>query len=157
MARPRKTLPEGALTIIRELASNGVKETLLAKALGMSFETWKRIRTDDPEAKAAWQEAKAIEHDRLASELLRQAYGSPAEYDEGGNVIRDEVKPDKTCLLFALKSRHGYRDFGPDEAGAADAGSRVNIVLNLPAALSREDYGKLIELRPNEPVQERAA
>ncbi len=140
MPRPRKTLPEGGLATIRELASAGANEVQIAKQLGMSYEVWQRIRTEDEEARSAWLEARAIEREALCGMLYRQAM-------EEGNA---------TAAMFLLKTRHDYRDHGQSIDGT-DAGSRVNIVLNLPAALSREDYGKLIELRPNDPVQERAA
>jgi len=40
---------------------NGVSEVDIAAALGLTFKTWKRIRDEDPDAKAAWEEARAIE------------------------------------------------------------------------------------------------
>ncbi len=47
MARPRKHLPAGAIEIIRQAASHGVKEVDLARQLGMSWDCWARIRRDD--------------------------------------------------------------------------------------------------------------
>jgi hypothetical protein len=62
MGCPRKNLPANGLQIIRALASNGVH---LAKALGVDVKTWRRIREEDLEAKAAWEEARALEQDKL--------------------------------------------------------------------------------------------
>lgn len=128
MARPRKTLPPDGLKIIRELASKGVKETEVAKALGLTFKTWKRIREENPEAKAAWEEAKAEEHDALVGVLYEKA-----------------IKGDSTAAMFLLKSRHGYRDHGPTEGGDS---ARVNLVFNLPAPLNADQYAKLVEVQP---------
>ncbi len=137
MPRPRKTLPEGGLATIRELASAGANEVHIAKALGMSFETWKRIRDEDEDAQAAWQEARAIECEALSGMLYRQA-------------IEDK---NTTAAIFLLKARHGYRDQGPTD-GSSEA-SRVAVVFNLPAPLSGEQWGKLVEVHPN--AQDRAA
>src|SRR5690349_19055070 len=112
MARPRKTLPANGLDIISQLARRGVREVEVARALGMSWHVWKRIREEDPEANKAWAEAKAIEADTLVSAMFNMAVGAPAEYDADGNVIRAETKPDPWAAAFLLKARHGYRDTG---------------------------------------------
>ena len=129
MARPRKNLPANGLQVIRDLASNGVQETIIAKALGMDLKTWRRIRTEDPEAKAVWEEARALEEDKLAGELFRQAI---------------EEKNTVACI-FLLKARHKYRDVGATDG---DGEGRVNININLPASLPKDAYQKLIEIAP---------
>jgi hypothetical protein len=123
VGRPRKNLPANGLDIVRRLASNGVNETAIAAALGLSFDVWKRIRDEDPEAKAAWQEARAIEENKLAGKLYEEAMG--------GNM---------TACIFLLKGRHGWRDIGP----ADDSGVRTAIQINLPGPLKPEDYTKLV-------------
>jgi hypothetical protein len=44
--RPRKNLPENGLAIIEQAAANGISERKLAKALGMSLDTWLKIRRE---------------------------------------------------------------------------------------------------------------
>ena len=128
MGRPRKHLPRNGLAIIRDCASRGVREIDVAKALGMSYRTWKKLRDADPEAKAAWLEAKSIEHDTL--------YGHAYE------IATDPKHPARpTMLMFLLKARHDYRDHGPTDG--AEAG--VNINLTLPPALDPKQYEKLLE------------
>jgi len=144
MARPRKTLPPGGLDTIKRLAAYGVQETVIAAALGMDAKTWKRIREEDPEAKAAWEEARAAEQDALVGSLFRQAIGAPAEHDEDGNVIRAELSPFAPAGMFLLKARHGYRDNGPGDAGEA----RAVVHINLPAPLNPEQFARLIETTP---------
>src|SRR5690242_12148930 len=90
--RPRKTLPANGLDVIRRLASNGCNEVAIAAALKMDVSAWRRIREEDPEARAAWQEARAIEENKLAGKLFEAAMN--------GNV---------TAAIFLLKARHGYR------------------------------------------------
>ncbi len=109
MARPRKTLPENGLAIVRTLAANGALETSIAAALGLDAKTWRRIRDEDPDTRAVWEEARTIERDRLVGSLFRQALGAPAEYDGQGNVVRAEQPPVPTAAMFLLKARHGYR------------------------------------------------
>lgn len=124
MGRPRKYLPKNGVEIIRDCASRGVKETELAQALGLSYPTWCRIRREDPEARDAWEEAKAVEADKLVGKLYEKA-----------------MDGDSASAMFLLKARHGYRDHGP--ADASESG--VNITLALPPALDPERYQKLVQ------------
>jgi hypothetical protein len=113
-----------------------VKETDLARALGMDFRTWARIRDRDPDAKAAYQEAKAHERDQLVGKLFEAAMG--------GNI---------TAAIFLLKARHGYRDIG----GVPAEGNRVAITFNLPAPLQPEQYEKLVQVAPPKTLEARGA
>jgi hypothetical protein len=94
---------------VRTLAANGALETSIAAALGLDAKTWRRIRDEDPDTRAVWEEARTIERDRLVGSLFRQALGAPAEYDGQGNVVRAEQPPVPTAAMFLLKARHGYR------------------------------------------------
>ena len=127
MPQPRKKLPANGLAIIRDLASTGARETQIAAGLGMAFETWHRIREEDPKAKAAWTEARAIERDSLVGVLYGKA-----------------MKGDTVSAIFLLKSRHGYRDQGDP---VAEKGGTA-VVINLPSAMSEEQWGKLVEVSP---------
>ena len=142
MARPRKTLPENGLAIIEQAAANGVSERRLAKALGMGLDAWLKIRRENPEARAAYAEAKAAEEDELVGTLMREARGAPAVFDENGKQIRAERPPYVPAAMFLLKTRHGYRENGPAEG--ADTGPRITI--NLPAAMSREDWARAVTI-----------
>jgi|SRR5215217_7813080 len=130
MARPRKNLPDGALDIIRQAASSGVREADLAKALGVDFKTWQRIKREDPEAQQVYAEAKAIEEGRLVGVLFDKAVN----------------KQDTVAAIFLLKARHQYRDQGPTD-GTADGRPVINI--SIPPALRPEDFAKLVSIAPN--------
>jgi len=154
MARPRKTLPENGLALIRALAANGVAETEIAAALGMDIKTWKRIRQDDADARAAWDEARTLELDRLVKSLFAQAMGAPAEFDGDGNQLRAERPPNSGAGMFLLKSRHSYRDVGPTDGGNE---GRPTVVINLPGPLNPEQFARLVETAPaGLPAPERA-
>lgn len=153
MGRRRKSLPANGMQIIRDLASNGVQETVLAKALGIDVKTWRAIRTEDPDARAAWEEAKALEQDKLVGMLFDQAVGKPAEFDDRGNQLRAERAPHPASAMFLLKTRHGYRELGPAD-GEGDA--RVAVQINIPAPLRPEEYAKLVSVTPLPALSNRA-
>jgi hypothetical protein len=129
MPRPRKSLPANGLDIIRQMARNGCQETKIAQALGLSFKTWVRLRKEDPEARAVWEEARAIEHDAIMGKLFQLGM----EEDNAG------------ALMFLMRARHGYRDQGSTDP--ADA-SRPIVNIVLPSPMRPEDYVKLIEASP---------
>ncbi|WP_324754029.1 hypothetical protein [Roseovarius sp. Pro17] len=47
-----------------------------------------------------------------------------------------------TAVIFALKARHSYRTGEPLE------GSAVQVNINLPSAMTPEDYRKLVDVTP---------
>lgn len=105
-----------------------VPETRIARELGINYRTWSRIRDDDEQLSSALAEAKKAEEEELAGLLIDKA--------RRGETV---------ALIFALKGRHGYRDQG---APPGDGGSRTNIVINLPASMSPDEYSKLIDVTP---------
>ena len=125
MGRPRKRLPKDGFEIIRDCAARGVGEVDLAKALGMSFPTWKKLRDEDEDVREVYEEAKSIERDKLVGVLYEAATND-------GNT---------GAAMFLLKARHGYRDHGPTDG--AEAG--VNINLTLPPALDPDQYSRLVQ------------
>ena len=129
MGRPRKNLPAKALDVIRQAASNGVKEVDIAKALGVDFRTWRRISDEDPEAREVYREAKSIEEGKLVGVLFDKAVN----------------KQDSVAAIFLLKARHGYRDQGPTDGG--DDG-RPTININIPAPLRPRTTPGSIEVAP---------
>lgn len=49
------------------------------------------------------------------------------------------------AIIFALKSRHGYRDSTPI---IRESESRVKVEIQLPAALTPEQYARVIDVTP---------
>lgn len=111
-------------------------ETRIARELGLNFRTWQRIRDEDERLSSALAEARKAEEEELAGLLIEKA--------RRGETV---------ALIFALKGRHGYRDQG---APPGDGGSRTNIVINLPASMSPDEYSKLIDVTPVEVTGEKS-
>jgi hypothetical protein len=133
VARPRKKLPAGALETVRDLAEQGASEVEIARGLGLSYRTWVRLRAENEDLRAAYEEARRAEEGRLVGRLFKVA-------------MDDGHQQSVTAAIVLLKCRHGYRDQGPTGDGA-DA-PRVNLVFNLPAPLSGDQYQRLIEQHP---------
>ena len=125
MGRKKIKLPSNGLDIIRNLAERGVRETDIARALGMSFKTWKRIKDENDEARETLEEARQIEENKLFGILYEKA-----------------MKGDTVSAIFLLKSRHGYKE-GADQVNA----NQVNVKITLPGSMDPEDYRKKIEVQ----------
>lgn len=118
-------VPDG-YRIIEELASRGCSEVTIARALGMSQDTWRREKSEDPKAVEALERGRAVEHDSLVGKLYESAMK--------GNVV---------AALFLLKARHGYR-----EGHTIEHQQNVRVTLELPAALDPNTYARVINPRP---------
>lgn len=121
MPTPKKVLNAKDYRNIRSMASQGVRETDIAKGLGISYNTWLRLKQEDEQCKSVFQEAKRIEEGELFGVLYEKA-----------------MKGDSTSAMFLLKTRHGYREFGNEQA----TGNAVQVNITLPAAKKAEDYEK---------------
>lgn len=127
--RRKYLLPEEHAERIVEACRSGVPETQIARALGINYRTWMRVRDEDERLASALAEVKKIEEEELVSLLLDKAR-----------------KGDTTSIIFALKGRHGYRDQGP----TAGSEHRTNIVIHLPDALTPEAYLRMIDVTPGD-------
>lgn len=125
--RRKYLLPAQHADRIIEACRAGVPETQVARALGINYRTWMRVREEDERVASALAEVRKIEEDELVGLLLDKAR-----------------KGDTTSIIFALKGRHGYRDQGP----TAPTEHRTNIVIHLPDALAPEAYLRMIDVTP---------
>ncbi|MEJ1339417.1 MAG: hypothetical protein RPU34_10420 [Candidatus Sedimenticola sp. (ex Thyasira tokunagai)] len=123
MSRPKKTLKKDQYEVIRDMAARGCREIDIARASGVSYNTWMRIKDEDPRALDALEEGRGIEHQKLVGALFEAAMK--------GNAI---------AAMFLLKTRHGYR-----EGFTVEHNSNVKISVELPAALSADQYTRVIE------------
>lgn len=112
--RRKYLIPEHDIEAILAACRRGVSETQIARALGINYRTWMRVRTEDERISSALAETRKVEEEELVSLLMDKARAG-----------------DTTALIFALKGRHGYRDNGAPQ-GAADP--KVNVTISLPAA-----------------------
>lgn len=124
--RPPKQPPADAAQRIEELAADGWSIVGIAKKLGVNKKTLARwIRSDD-ELQAAFDYGREQERRVLHNAVYREAVEG-----EGRNKL--------LAAMFLLNSRHGYRS---DDFGAGE--TRVNVTVNLPAAMSRDDYMRTV-------------
>lgn len=122
MARPRKRLPPGSREIIIAMAREGaLTETNIARNLGMTYPTWKRIRDENDDAHDLWLEAKAIARDRIIEKMRDLA-----------------LEGDTNAAMFLLRALHDVSEKTPD------TGDTMNVIVKLPASMPREEYAKVI-------------
>lgn len=124
--RRKFVLSDQHLEAVLDACRRGVPETKIARALGVNYRTWIRLRAEDERLASALAETRKIEEEELVSLLMDKA--------RGGEL---------SAIIFALKGRHSYRDVG-QPVGATE--QKVNVTINLPAArASTEDYLLAIE------------
>lgn len=127
MARPYEKLPVGAKKHLEAMAHNGLlSESAAATALGMPLDQFRAVIRDHNPSKQIWDNALAIERDNLLQALYDKAAGG-------------DTKAAQTLLAV----RHGMSEKQPQ--GASE---RVQVVFNLPAAMSPEDYLKAVRVEP---------
>ena len=124
---PRKMLPANGLQTITALATKGVREKDIARAVGMSVPTWIKYKADFPEALAALEDGQQAMHDALIGKLFEKAMG--------GDIV---------ALLFTLKSRFAYRE------GDEPSEVRPQVIINLPGATSVQQYAHGITIEPDQ-------
>ena len=120
LPQPRRALTKADLPAITQLAARGVRETDIARALGIGAQTWQRLRREDDAVIAAYDDGKQQLHDSLIGKLYERA-----------------MNGDTACLIFSCKVLLGYRENEP----AAEFRPQINITL--PAALPMEKFETL--------------
>ena len=126
-AQKERKLPEPEdLEQIRRLSAKGHGSYAIAKHLGIDQKTWVKWRREFPEVAEAWHQGLEQEEHLILSELLR--------------IL--QAKDNPIPGIFLLKSRHGYRE---GESNATD--QRVQIQVTLPAALQKEEYQQLVDVK----------
>lgn len=81
----------------------------------------------------------------VAETLFQKCVGRPAEYDQAGNCIREEVKPDTTALIWWTKCRMGWKEVSKQrDDGAGDGGASVTV--NILATLTDDQLDFLARL-----------
>jgi len=128
--RPKKTLDESDYPRLALLASRGLRKCDVARELGLSPDTLRRVLAENERAGEAYQQGLGVEHEALVGSLFRMA--------------THPTKPNALAAIFLLRARHNYQ-----EAGNADAGGgKVSIVFQLPAPLSPEQYEQVVKMTP---------
>jgi hypothetical protein len=123
--------------LIEEASAKGCTLETIAGRLGMSRRTLSRRLKDDEAAGEAFARGRAREEEALVGALFAAAT-DPRH--------RQQV----AAACFLLKARHGYVDLGAPQPAEA----RVHIELTLPAALSPEQYQRVLEVTPQAALAE---
>lgn len=69
----------------------------------------------------------------------RMAVGAEAVYDARGKLLREEVKPDKSVLIFMMKARCGLRETARVEHTGKDGGAIKTESKKIAIQISPED------------------
>lgn len=116
------------------LTAVGIPQAHIAGILGISVPTLKTHYSQEIEIGAA----KMLS--QVAATLFQGAVGRPARFDEQGNKISAELKPNYACGMFIMKCRGGWKETSVVEhvdpsAGAAE---RLAAAINRTLAASAE-------------------
>lgn len=129
MARPYEKLPPGSRDALLSMARDGLRESTAATALGIPLNEFRRVIKKNPDAKALWEEALSVERDALLNSLFNRA-----------------IEGDSKAAQYLLAARHGMSEKAPEPAN-----ERVHITFQLPAALSPDQYSRLVTEQPTTP------
>ena len=133
MARPYERLPMGAKKHLEAAAANGLlSECAAATALGMPYSEFRRVIREHQPSRKIWEDALSIECDSLLGALYARA-----------------MDGDSKAAQTLLAVRHGLTERLPQQA--AQAG--VQVVFNLPAAMTPDEYSKMIGAAKVQPVE----
>ncbi len=130
MMQKRKPLASRDYAKLSAWAAQGWRLEDAARELGYSRRTLSRLLEEDERARESWEEGRGIEHQALVGALFQAA--------TKGNGQSSVV-----AAIFLLKARHGYRENAPLEVE-----HNVRVTVELPAALSADQYRRVIEVNP---------
>jgi len=100
---------------VKTMAQIGMAWPAIAARLGKQPDALRR------EYAKAFDEGDSEGEAALKQTAMQMAIGSPAQYDEKGRKIRDEIKPSQSMVQFVLSTRYGmslvtkHRVTGPGE------------------------------------------
>lgn len=114
------TITSHGLALIERAAAEGVSKHTIAQRLGIGAKTFRELLRRDERAQEAYDVGNAANETELRNLLMEKA--------RAGNV---------TAAIYLTKARHGWT-----EGEAPD--TRPNVVINLPGAMSPEQYMRAI-------------
>ena len=119
-------------TRVVDLASHGCSLRTIAEELGIRWGTFLKRRKEDEELKNAIQAGRGREETALVGRLFKVAMQG---------TDRDASR----ACMFLLKCRAGYIEGQAVDQGA---GVAIGVQIVLPAAMTPEQYEKLISTHP---------
>lgn len=134
MPRPRKHLPPGAREYIMSVAQSGaLRETVVAKGLGLSLDIFRKILREDEHAAKLWREAMATERDAIIQRQYERA-----------------MEGDSRAATFLLAARHGLRE----QDGGDNGQKGGNITIQLPGSMSESQWRRTLQVEQSNPALE---
>ena len=130
-ASGRVVVTKAGLEQVRKDAAQGLSNATIAARLGIDRHTLLDVRRRQCEVEEALQRGRGKLEDSLTESLLSAALS--------GNVV---------AAIWLTKARLGWHETGP-----RDGGARVNVQINLPAAMTEKDYRRVIDVAAT-PVEE---
>lgn len=108
------------------LTAAGIQQTAIAGLLGISVPTLKAHYGEE----LSFGKEKML--GQVAVTLFQQAVGRAAEFNDAGEKVRSEIKPNLTAAIFIMKCQGGWKETHVFEhvdptAGATD---RLNSAIN---------------------------
>jgi hypothetical protein len=120
--RPPLPIPADAPALVEDLAADGWSIVGISWKLGIDKETLARWMRESGEMLEAFEVGRERERRTLHNKVYRTAMESSNE----AVALR--------AAMFLLNCRHNYRD--PSQ----DGGAQTNITINLPGAMTREEF-----------------
>jgi hypothetical protein len=117
---------------VKVMAGYGIKHDDIAYALKIDPKTLRKyFRTE-------LDEGMALANVNIGRSLYEMAVGRPAQVDQAGVVVREELKPDKSAAIFLGKTRLGLRETSRVEHTGADGGPINTIDIDLSVLTDEE-------------------
>jgi len=127
-AHGKKSVTPAGLARIETLAANGASLQTMAKELGISRPTWRRLRSEDATVKEAIDRGMGTLETELVDRLL--------------TISRKGGRNGMVASMFMLKAKFGWSE------GTLPPSVQVNaqqVAIQMPAALSKEQFDELLE------------
>ncbi len=119
LGRPSHEPTQQKRDMVESLSGSGLPHRNIATLIGVSPPTLRRHYAQELLLGSAKAKAK------LTQTAWKMAWGSPAEYDKDGRLVRAEVPPDRTMVIFLCKTQLNWAerfeiDFNGDQTQLVD-------------------------------------
>jgi hypothetical protein len=105
-------------TLVELMALAGSPQSTIAKVLDISV----------PTLTAHYREELDLSKPRRLAQVagiaFQMAVGRPAKFDGEGRMTQSEIKPDRTMVMFILKTQAGWKETSVVELSDPSAGAR---------------------------------
>lgn len=118
--------------LVELLALAGVPQTTIAKLIADGISV--------PTLTAHYREELDLSKPRriaqVAGMAFQMALGRPAKFDDAGRLVQSEIKPDKTMVMFILKTQAGWKETSVLELADPTLGARERLASEVDRLLA---------------------